>query len=174
VKNTLLDMPVEEERFRSQDAVILAAPDGGLSAYLSLTRRRFGRSAPRACWTLSLVPVGYTLVRTRSNAFSIRFHGAHTTLSTLAEQLFRDRIRQFHIGQVIQAGALRVTIGALLDTRPKVLNVEFDRDLEDDSLLFLYPTLQGYQRVRLPALGDNIVVPPPGAYSLPDELIAGD
>jgi hypothetical protein len=171
-KNALVNMPVDEQRFSSQDAVVLAALDGGISAYLPLTRHRLGLSTPRSCWTLSQVPAPYTLVRTQANAFTLRFHGTYTVLSSLAEQMLRKPSQPFHLDEAVQTGTMRVTVVELFDGRPKTLRVEFDRSIDDPSLLFLFPAREGYHRFRMPSVGGSVVVPPPGLSSLPEELIA--
>lgn len=171
-KRALVNMPVDEQLFRSQFAVVLAALDGGISAYLPLTRHRFQRSTPRACWTLSQVPVSYTLTRTQANGFTIRFHGPHTVLSSLAEQLLREPSQRFHLGEMIQIGGMRVTVIELFNDQPKALKIEFDRNIDDPSLLFLFPAVDGYHRFRMPGMGGSVDVPAPGMSSLPDDLIA--
>ena len=172
VKNMLVNLPVEEEGFGSRDMVVLTAVDGGISAYLPLTRHRFAQSVPRSCWTLSHVPAEYTLTRTQPNVFTISFQGDHSTLSSLAEQLLRDPSHHFHAGDVVNAGAMRVTVLETLEGRPRAIEVSFDRSIDDPSLMFFYPTFEGYKRFRMPAVGESVVVPAPGATSLSDELIA--
>lgn len=174
VKSAILGLEVDERRFATQDAIVIASLEGGMSSYLPLTRQRYGRTAPRACWPLSFVPSAYSLERTSARGFRIRFHGQHAVLNTVAEQLFRRPERLFHLGDTVQVGAMRVTVSELLQGKPKAIEVELDRQLEDPSLLFLFPTLDGYQRFRMPLLGDSVVVPTPVISELPAEQLQAD
>jgi len=66
-----------------------------------------------------------------------------------------------------------VIVAELFEGKPKTLSFELDRSLEDASLLFLFSSSRGYQRFRMPPLGESVVVPTPTLTTLPDELVEG-
>jgi hypothetical protein len=158
VHASIMQLDVDDETFPHQDLVLLAAPEVGTSMYLPLTRRRFGRSAPRACWYLSLTEAPYVLTRTATNRFTIHFNGSATALLTPHEQILRSPAHPFHVGDHVDLGPLRVTVLELLNHRPKTVSVEVDRPLDDRSLLFMVHTTDGYERYALPAVGDSSIV----------------
>jgi hypothetical protein len=158
VYGSIMRLEVEDRVFPQQDLVLLAAPEVGTSMYLPLTRRRYGRSVPHACWYLSLTAAPYVLSRTAPDAFTMRFTGTATTLETPHEQILRSPKRPFRVGDAVELGPLRVTILELFESRPKQLSVKFDRPLDDPSLLFMVPTMRGYQRYPLPPVGSSSIV----------------
>jgi hypothetical protein len=161
VHGSIMQLDVDDRAFPRQDLVLLTAPEVGTSMYLPLTRRRYGRSAPHACWYLSLTAAPYELSRTAPNAFTIRFRGAATALQTPHEQILRSPHQAFRVGDTVELGLLRVTILELLEHRPKLISFEFDRPLDDPSLLFMVPTTRGYQRYPLPDVGGSSLVDMP-------------
>jgi hypothetical protein len=82
-------------------------------------------------------------------------------LATAGEHLLRSPTHPFRVADAVDVGALRVTILELFDGRPRRVQVEFDRPLEDPSLLFMVPKPDGYKRFALPPIGESVVVPAP-------------
>jgi len=161
VRDAILSMDVDETHFAHQDLILLAALEGGTSMYLPATRLRYGHPAPRSCLFLSYVTAPYVLSRTARNAFTMRFSGIHTMLATSGEHLLRSPNHPFRVADSVDVGSMRVTIVELFDGRPRRILVEFDRPLEDPSLLFMVPRPDGYQRFALPPIGESVVVPAP-------------
>jgi hypothetical protein len=91
----------------------------------------------------------------------MRFSGIHTMLATSGEHLLRSPNHPFRVADSVDVGSMRVTIVELFDGRPRRILVEFDRPLEDPSLLFMVPRPDGYQRFALPPIGESVVVPAP-------------
>lgn len=143
------------------DLVLLNAPEVGTSMYLPLTRLRYHQAPPRRCAYLSLAPAPYVLTRVADNAFTMRLSSSATILETPHEQLLRGASAPFHVGDVVDIGLFRVSVLDLLEGRPKTVRVEFDRPLEDPSLLFMVPTVHGYERYPLPPVGEAKVVKAP-------------
>jgi hypothetical protein len=160
VRNAILNMDVNEAEFPKQDLVLLTALEGGTSMYLPLTRLRYGRTAPRSCLFLSYVIAPYDLERIGANAFTIRFGGTDVLLASAAEQLLRSPHRPFHEGDTIDAGRWRITILGTFEDKPQYLRVEFDRPLEDPSLVFMALAPEGYRRVGMPRIGEKLVILP--------------
>jgi hypothetical protein len=166
VREAMLRMDVDERAFPTQDLILLTALEGGTSMYLPATRLRYGHPAPRSCKLLSYVPAPYTLVRLARNAFTIRYDGGYALLRTSNERLFRSQrlpLRQF---DTVDVGTFRATIIDMYEGLPRSVLFEFDRPLEDPSLLFMIPVPQGYRRFEMPAIGQPAAVPPPGIPQL--------
>jgi hypothetical protein len=161
LRDAILGMHVDEARLPRQDLILLTALEGGTSMYLPLTRLLYGHAAPHSCLYLSYVTAPYLLSRDAPNAFTMRFNGTYAMLGTAGEHLLRSPKRPFRVHDTVVAGFMRVTILELFEGRPRRIRFEFDRPLEDPSLLFMVPARDGYHRFELPAVGDARVVPPP-------------
>jgi hypothetical protein len=161
LRDAILNMEVDEARLPQQDLVLLTALEGGSSMYLPLTRLRYGHTAPHSCLYLSYVAAPYILSRDAPNAFTMRFNGTYAMLGTASEQLLRSPNRPFRVDDTIVVGFMRVTILELLEGKPRRVRFEFDRPLEDPSLLFMVPARAGYDRFEMPVVGEARVVPPP-------------
>lgn len=173
VRDSILQLNVDEKLLAQQDVLIMTAVEGGMSMYLPMTRARYGHSAPRACWPLSFVNAPYTITRTSPGSFDMRFLGGGAVLRTAGEQLLRSERLPFRVGQQLKAGALTITILELASGLPSALNVAVvGRTLEDPTLLLLFPSQLGYQRVRMPTLGEGeAIMPPPLSATLPSNLM---
>jgi hypothetical protein len=168
VREAILRMPVDDAKFPEQDLVLLTALEGGTSMYLPLTRQRYGRTAPRSCLFLSYLIAPYDLVRDAPNAFTVRFHGTDALLGSAAEQLLRSPKHPFAKGDTIDVDRWRITVLDVLNGKPQYLRVEFDRKLEDPSLLFMALTPDGYRPFFMPPIGDKVVIFPAVLPNLPE------
>jgi hypothetical protein len=144
-----------------RNVVLLSAFDGGSSVYVPATRRALGLSAPLTCMCLSWVPTPYLLARESERAFSVSFGRATTLLRTRGEQLFRALEEPLRAGEVVDVGLFRATVLELRDGLPVRVRFEFDRSLGSDSLLFLQPAPNGFERFELPGIGAERAVPAP-------------
>ncbi|KAF0167898.1 MAG: hypothetical protein FD160_4013, partial [Caulobacteraceae bacterium] len=161
IRDAVLGMHVEDARLSRQRMVVLAALEGGTSMYIPMTRRRFGRSTPLACWTLSIVAAPYVLSRDADNAFTIKFTDVFTMLASAPEELLRSPAEPFRVGDVVDVGGMRVTVRQLYKGRPRSIHVEFDTSLDDPSLLFVVPVREGIKPFALPRVGESVTVPVP-------------
>jgi hypothetical protein len=175
VREALLHLDVNEADLPNKDLIMMNAIEGGTSMYLPMTRRLFGRTAPRRCLSLSFARAAYVLTRIAANGFMMRFRDDHTLLETAPEQLFRSQRRPFHRLDSVRAGPLKVTVLDLFEDKPQRLRVDFDRVLEDPSLLFMLPTVDGIVVYQLPKLGNSVLVPAPRMPRVPsaERLLAG-
>jgi hypothetical protein len=175
VREALLHMDVDEADLPHKELIMMNAIEGGTSMYLPMTRRLFGRTAPRSCVTLSFARAAYVLTRSAANGFIMRFRDDHSLLETAPEQLFRSARRPLHRLDSLRAGPLKVTVLDLFEDKPQRLQVDFDRVLEDPSLLFMLPTVDGIVVFRLPKLGMSVLVPAPRMPRVPsaERLLAG-
>lgn len=161
IRDAVLDMQVDQARLSRQHVVVLAALEGGTSMYIPMTRRRFGRSIPLSCWTLSIVAAPYLLSRDADNAFTIKFTDVFTMLASAPEELLRSPSEPFRVGDVVDVGGMRVTVRQLYKGRPRSIHVEFDRSLDDPSLVFVVPVREGIKPFALPRVGESVTVPVP-------------
>jgi hypothetical protein len=173
VREAILHMPVVDADFPNQDLVLLTALEGGTSMYLPLTRLRYGKTAPRSCLFLSYLIAPYDLERLSPSAFTIRFKGTEALLGSAAEQLLRSPHHPFHKNDVVDVGRWRITVLDMFEDKPQYLRVEFDRPLEDPSLLFMALTPDGYRTVGLPPVGSTLLILPAALPKLPDAPPAG-
>jgi hypothetical protein len=161
IRDAVLGMRVDDAKLARQRVVVLAALEGGTSMYIPMTRRRFGRTLPRACWTLSIVAAPYVLTRVADNAFTIKFTDVFTMLASAPEQLLRGPSDPFRVGDTVDVGGMRVTVRQLMRGRPRALHVEFDTSLDDPSLLFVVPGQDAIKPFSLPRVGESVTVPVP-------------
>jgi hypothetical protein len=161
IREAALTLDLDEAELPRQDVVVLAAVEGGTSMYVPLTRLRLGRSAPHSYSTLSMTAAPYRLARIADKTLTLRFEGRYAMLSTAAEQLLRSPREPLHVGDRVVAGIFTVTVLSLYDGRPQSLRLDFDRSLDDPSLVFVLPTHDGIRRFYLPPVGDSIMVPMP-------------
>jgi hypothetical protein len=175
VREAILHLDVDEADLAKKDLIMMNAFEGGTSMYLPMTRRLFGRSAPRTCLSLSFVRSAYVLTRDAANGFTMRFRGERSLLETAPEQLFRSMRRPFHRLDSVHAGPLKVTVLDLFEDKPQRMRIEFDRVLEDPSLLFMLPARNGFEVFRFPKLGDSVLVPAPRMPRVPsaERLLEG-
>lgn len=160
IREAILSLPVDDVAFQKQDLVLLTALEGATSMYLPLTRLRYGKTAPHASMYLSYLTAPYELLRTASNAFTVRFRDSDALLRMASEQLLRSPRYPFHENDVVDVGWWRVTILDLLENAPQYLRVEFDRSLDDPSLLFMALTPDGYRPVYMPPVGEKLTILP--------------
>jgi hypothetical protein len=150
-----------DARLPFQHVIMLAAPEGSTSMYVPLTRWVYGRSVPRSCFTLSLVPAAYRLRRVADNAFTIEYDTPAAVLRTAHEQLLRGPAHPLRQYDVIDTGVFRVMVQSLRDGLPDRLLVRFEWPLEHPLLRFMTVTRQGIRVFRLPRIGGEVVVPKP-------------
>jgi len=173
VRDAILHMKVDDAAFPNQDLVLLTALEADTSMYLPLTRLRYGKTPPHSCLYLSYLIAPYDLERVAPNAFTIRFKGTDALLGTAAEQLLRSPHHPFHRNDVIDVGRWRMTVLGLFEDKPQYLRVEFDRPLEDPSLLFMALAPEGYRRVYLPPVGQKLEILPAALPKRPESSAVG-
>jgi len=152
-----------DARLPFQHVIMLAAPEGSTSMYVPLTRWVYGRSVPRSCFTVSLVPAAYQLRRVADNAFTIEYDSPAAVLRTAQEQLLRGPQNPLRLYDVIDTGVFRVMIQSLREGLPDRLLFRFEWPLEHPSLRFMTVTRKGIRVFPLPPIGGSVVVPKPEA-----------
>jgi hypothetical protein len=159
-REAILDMPVDEARFPGQDLVLLTALDGDTSMYVPLTRLRYGKVAPHSCMFLSYLIAPYDLERTAIDTFTMRFRNGDALLGSSVEQLLRSPKHPFHPSDVIETAEWRMTVLGTYKDKPQYMRIEFNRPLDDPSLLFMALTPDGYRVFYMPPIGGKVTIYP--------------
>jgi len=159
-REAILDMPVDEARFPGQDLVLLTSLDGDTSMYVPLTRLRYGKPPPHSCMFLSYLIASYDLERTGIDTFTMRFRNGDALLGTAAEQLLRSPKHPFHQADIIETPEWRITVLGMHKDMPQYLRIEFNRPLDDPSLMFMALTPDGYRPFYMPPIGGKVTILP--------------
>jgi hypothetical protein len=156
-----------EAQLPNQNIILLAAPSGDTSMYLPLTRGLYGRTTPAGCYTLSLTPAPYAMMRVADDAFTMDFRAPAAMLRTAGEQLLRSPERPFELHETIETRLFRVKILAIENGWPRRFLVRFKLPLEHPSLRFMATTAWGITDFPLPPVGRAVQVPAPMTPILP-------
>jgi hypothetical protein len=160
-RKAVLTMDVDAKRLRLQRLVVISAREYGSSIYLPLMLAHYGWPTPKACWTLSLAPAPHALLRESATAFKLVPMNGVAMLANPPEELFSDPKVPWKPGSVIDLGGMKITV---LETSGKyilAIRVETDVPLDDPSLVFVLPTLQGIRRFQMPRIGQAVRIPEP-------------
>lgn len=161
----VLNLDADEARLPEQNIILLAAVDGDSSMYLPLARWLYGKTQPAACYTLSMTPAPYALMRVAVDAFSMDFRTPAAMLRTAAEQLLRSLEHPLALRQVVETPLFRATVLGLENGQPRRFLFRFRVPLEHESLRFMISTRAGIRTFRMPPVGRATQVPAP---ALPD------
>jgi hypothetical protein len=94
-------------------------------------------------------------------------------LATASEQLLRSPHHPFQQGDTVDVGRWHLTVLGVLEGKPQYLRIDFDRRLEDPSLIFMALTPDGYRRVGLPEIGEKMVILPAAVPNIAPNPPAG-
>ena len=139
-------------------AIVLQAPSVFMGEYLPFERRSEGRPGPVAWRALSVVPAAHQVTRTSATQLQLAVVGGRW-LDTPLEKVQRSADAAFEVGDQVDLGDMRVTVQAVDERKPTRIAVDFDRPLEDDSLIFFAWGKQGLSRFELPPIGGNAYLP---------------
>jgi hypothetical protein len=105
-------------------------------------------------WRLLTYASGRSLLlRTAENAIEL-VASPHPLFPVGPKELFRNFNTSLRPGDVVTVAGMRVTIVQLDDAGlPKRLRFEFDRDLDDPSMIWVTETAKGFRRETLPGKG---------------------
>jgi hypothetical protein len=138
-----------------QTVVIVNAPSPLHAGYLPLMRALNGAPVPRHTRVLAPGMAGVTIRRLDDRTLSIRPGRGY--LAWILDQLVRGKGQPLALGQQVVLTGMKVEITDLTeDGRPAEATFQFDRDLEDSSLYWLYFGEDGFEPFVLPAIGDSV------------------
>jgi hypothetical protein len=139
--------------------MLFGGADATTTLYGGLVRKYHGRSAPAAWHLVSSTFAPQTLHRISATAFTLeRMHPGYTAGDSYAD-FFTDR--PLRVGEQFRVGCMRVGVELVHAGRPLRTRHDFDRPLEDASLLFLLQTIRGLEPLQLPAVGGSVFLPAP-------------
>ncbi len=127
---------------------------GGASApfHLPFSLDAAGHALPRSVSVLS--QTGHVLARRLGPNTLELIAGREDTLIPLGEaNIYVDRHRVFTEGEVIPFAEGRATVRALAHGRPRIVEFEFDHDLDASPLHVTTETFGGFVDARAPAIG---------------------
>ena len=157
-----------DQRLDDRDVVMLNGPSQSVGLFGGLVLASEGWTVPRTWRPLSLGgefpmlaarPADDTLVLTA-------IQGAW--MHTAGELFFRREDQPMAKGTVFVYPSLRVEVLEDLDGHPTEVRFQFDRSLDDPSLLFVVTTAEGIQAWPVPAEGKRKPVPIPRLPSVDD------
>jgi hypothetical protein len=140
------------------DVVIVSASDFTTAVHLPWLRLQHGRALPRSYRRLSGALLPHELVRIDAHTIELRVLGGDAR-DAFAGSLYRARDEPLAAGQRVRLRGMEVRVLAVHAGNPQRLRVRFDRPLEDPQLLFLHARPEGLRRLRLPALGERMLLP---------------
>jgi hypothetical protein len=133
----------------STTVVLLNADDEAAAAWGGVISTVAGGSELRAWRALSLCQGAMALRRTAANAFQLDSLTAGFEMSA-----YRDPHRDpFSAGDKVATDGLTIEVTQVKNGSPAVIEVEFDRPLDDPSLYFVARTPQGFQPIAMPQIG---------------------
>jgi hypothetical protein len=163
-RDVVLAAEVDEARLPSQRMVLLSGAEPTTAIYTSLIRGLYGRSVPRAAWSLNWNTRPYALRRAGPATLIVELRGG-AMLDGPLERMFRARATGVQRYQRFTLDGLAVTLLALRDGLPYLVRFDFASSLDDGSWVFLHPQAEGLRRFLVPPVGGTIEVPPPVPYT---------
>ena len=113
----------------------------------------------RGCFALTMAPGAQIVTREDERTFSLR-----SPRSGLYANVFATVMRPVETGleegTTVRAGGLEITVAERNAFGPSTLRIRADVSLDDPSLRFLVVTPFGFERYRLPAVGETSSSPP--------------
>ena len=158
-RKAVLTMDADWKRLPHQRVIVLAAMGYGTSLYVPIVLARHGRKPPRSVWTTSLAPGAHVLFRESETAFRLAPRDGYAMLANAPEELFADPSEPFKRGDVVDLGGLKITVLDATDRHVHAIRVEADVSLDDPSLVFMLPRMDGLRRFPIPPIGKAAIVP---------------
>jgi hypothetical protein len=143
----------------AEHVLLLGAADPTTTIYVPLVRRIHGRRGPRACHLLAGTFSPHELQRRGPKTFALRRLQHGYTPGDVYASAFNSR--PLRAGARVQLFGMRVTLERVHDGRPLLTRYDFDRSLDDPSVVLLAQTAQGLRVVPFPPIGERVVVASP-------------
>jgi hypothetical protein len=151
-ERTMRDVEIDPARIASQRVVVLGAPDPMTGAYLPLMRALNGEPAPYAWFALAVTPYDHRMTRRGPTTLVLEATEGQF-LTSFPEQLFRGVDFPMLPGDTVALEGVNVSIEAVNDKGPTRIAFDFDRPLEDPSMLMLTWKDGALRRHTPPAVG---------------------
>ncbi len=148
-----------DDEIDGRTLVFASTPDFFFGPVSTSHRAPNGHPWPRRMRTLHTGWRGCRIAR--EDQRTVRVTSNTRFLPSLFDRLLTHPDRHFEVGQSFDTSDTTIEVTAVdIDGWPTEIRAEFDRPLEDPSLLWVVWTRDGYARFALPAVGENAVVEP--------------
>ncbi len=138
--------------------VLVNAPDGAFSAYISIVRWAHGKPVPASLFPLAVGTRAVDIRRTGPRTLLVRSAGGF--LSQATETLLHDPRDPMPVGTRVEVDGDTVqVVETTADGRPAQVRVTFDRPLEAPGLCWIVWTDKRLSRFRLPKVGGSVHLP---------------
>jgi hypothetical protein len=139
--------------------VLLVAPDPMVNVYIPIMRAvKRHEPMPEGWLIVSPCPCPHRVRRTAPNRLEMEIIGGSIG-NQLADFLFSNGDHPFRVGHKVEVAGAVITVLEANDIGPTRFAVEFDRPLEDPALRFLSAKNGYLERMTVPAVGEEVVIP---------------
>lgn len=139
--------------------VLLVAPDPMVNVYIPIMRAvRRHEPMPESWLIVSPTPYPHRIRRTSPTRLEIEIVGGSIG-NQLADFLFSNGEHPFRKGHQVPVLGAVITVLEANDIGPTKMAVEFDRPLEDPALRFLSAKNGILERMAIPAVGEELLIP---------------
>lgn len=149
-------LPIKEP-IEQTDLVMITTPLASFSGFINLYRKANDLPIYRNTWMLSSANEDIKLVRTQTNAFTLEKPNAF--LSHFYDFAYRSQDIPFKLGDIIQLNGPQIKIIEIDENQlPTKIEMTFDRDLDDESLAFVFWDNVRFKLMSLPEIGFDVVL----------------
>jgi hypothetical protein len=143
---------------RDKTVVVVNSPGDPFFGYLQIARESRGQARPRH---LRWLATGLTAVQlTRLDTHSLRVEPEGGFLQFTVDQMLRDAAHAFRAGERVRLSGVSFVIERLnAQGRPAAVRAEFERPLEDPTLLWYRWSGLGLVPYAPPRLGESVTLP---------------
>jgi hypothetical protein len=141
-----------------RDVVLLNAEQPTTGIHGMLVLHALGRPVPRSWRVLSMSHRAHVVSRVAARSLELSTVDG-PMLADPPEQFFRPADRPLRPGERVEIDGLRATIVAMHGHAPNRVRFDFDRDLDDPSLVFLVHAPDGLHPVPMPPVGGAFPIP---------------
>jgi hypothetical protein len=154
----VLNAEIDPRTVASQRVFLLSSGEFTTTFFFAYIWAEHDRPLPLSYVPITAAPFALALERVADNQLRISSLGG-AFLSSGFESMFRPIGRPMAAGQSVTLDGMQVTAEHAIAGAPDVLRLRFERSLDDPSYVFLTAAPEGLVRLRLPAVGQQRIVP---------------
>ena len=145
--------------FKDKTLIIVYGPDYFFTHYLKANRWYHELSVPKKFRTLATGVGGCDVKRVDKNVILLKSDKGF--MFSLFDFLFRHPDTPYYVGEKATLQGVTIEITQITEQgTPKILKCTFDRELEDNSLVWTTWSPKGYINFRLPDIGETVTIQP--------------
>jgi hypothetical protein len=156
IRKLITEAEVDWKQAEHKRVVLLGGIDHTAMVFAPYVLWVSGKPMPRSWWSLSAAPYAFDVYRPAANVLELSTLGGPLLRSEM-EALYRAARFRMQVGERVQLPGLQVEILRLSEGFPQTVRFTFDRDVDDPSYLFLYPSPEGLAPARLPEVGERLL-----------------